>query len=113
MKNEFDKHEIGYIKTYQDKGFTANFYFENNKLINSDTKTEYQPEDIFVVAEHRYEGISNPEDMSILYIIKTTNGDKGTLLMGYGPTADLELSEFFKKIPESNISDEESINNDK
>ncbi|MFA9190679.1 hypothetical protein AAGV28_04780 [Flavobacterium sp. FZUC8N2.13] len=113
MKNQFDKHEIDYIKIYQSKGFAANFYFKDNKLINSDTKTEYLPTDIFVVAEHRYEGMSNPSDMSILYIIKTKNGDKGTLLMGYGPTADLELAEFFKKIPETNVSDEENINNDK
>lgn len=113
MKNPFDKHEIDYIETYQAKGFTANFYFEEDKIINSDTKTEYQPVDIFIVAEHRYEGMSNPEDLSILYIIKTSKGDKGTLLMGYGPSSDLELSEFFNKIPKSNISNEENIHNDK
>jgi hypothetical protein len=113
MENQFDKHEINYIEIYQKKGFTTNFYFERDKLINSETKTEYQPIDLFIVAEHRYEGMSNPEDMSILYILKTKNGEKGTLLMGYGPTADLELAEFFNKIPKENISDDENINNDK
>ena len=113
MENQFDKHEINYIEIYQKKGFTANFYFENDKLINSETKTENQPEDIYIVAEHRYEGMSNPEDMSILYVIKTKKDEKGTMLMGYGPSSDLELSEFFNSIPKSNISDEENINNDK
>ncbi|MGA9637446.1 hypothetical protein [Flavobacterium sp.] len=112
MKNQFDKHEIDYIKIYQTKGFTANFYFEDDKLINSDTKTPYLPNAIYIVAEHRYEGMSDPSDMSILYVIKTKNGDKGTFLMGYGPTADLELADFFNKIPEENISNEENINTD-
>jgi hypothetical protein len=110
MKNEFDKHEIDYIKIYQEKGFTTNYYFQDDKLINTETKTEYVPNDIFIVAEHRYEGMSNPSDLSILYIIKTNNGEKGTLLLGYGPTADLELADFFKKIPKVNVSDSENIN---
>lgn len=113
MKNQFDKHEIDFIEIYKERGFTDNFYFEDDKFINTETKVEYQPLDIFIVAEHRYEGISNPEDMSILYVIKTKQGDKGTLLMGYGPTGDLELAEFFNKIPKSNITNEENIHNEK
>ena len=113
MKNQFDKHEIDYIKIYQNKGYTANFYFENDKFLNAETKTEYQPTDIFIVAEHRYEGMSNPSDMSILYVIETTSGEKGTVLMGYGPSSNLELSEFFSKIPKGNISKTEDIDDNK
>lgn len=110
MKNPFDKHEIDYIKIYQEKGFITNFYFEEDKLIDTETKNQYLPTNIFIVAEHRYEGMSNPSDLSILYIIKTNDGKKGTLLIGYGPTSDLELGEFFKKIPKANVSDDENIN---
>ncbi|KDN54554.1 hypothetical protein [Flavobacterium seoulense] len=113
MKNPFDKHEIDYIKIYQDKGYTANFYFEDNKFLNTETKTEYDPTDIFIVAEHRYEGMSNPSDMSILYVIETTSGDKGTVLLGFGPSADLELAEFFNEIPKGNISKAEDIDDNK
>lgn len=110
MGKECSPHEMDYIKVYQDKGYTANFYFKNAKLINSETKNEYFPQDIFIVAEHRYEGMSNPSDMSILYIINTSEDEKGTFLMAYGPTADLDVSNFFKKIPKENISNEENIN---
>ncbi|ALJ03691.1 hypothetical protein APS56_00355 [Pseudalgibacter alginicilyticus] len=113
MENEFAKHEKDFIKIYQEKGFTANFHAKNGKLINSETKEDYAPHDIFIVAEHRYEGMSDPSDLSILYIIKTSHGEKGTFLLGYGPSADLEVAEFFKKIPESNVSNAENVTNKK
>ncbi|MNL81960.1 hypothetical protein D3C87_2092160 [compost metagenome] len=48
--------------------------------------------------------------MSILYIIETKDGGKGTHLLGYGPTADLEEAEFFKDIPKANYSKNSDIN---
>jgi len=110
MNNKYAKSEKDYIEIYQDKGYIANFYLKDDKLINSATKKEYVPNDIFIVAEHRYEGMSNPSDMSILYVIKTSKGEMGTFLMAYGPAANFDDSEFFRKIPESNISDGENIN---
>lgn len=110
MNNEFAKNEKDYIEIYQGKGYVSNFYFKEDKLINSETKVEYLPNDIFIVAEHRYEGMSNPSDMSILYVIKTNKGEMGTFLMAYGPEANFDDSEFFRKVPKSNISDEENIN---
>lgn len=99
MLHEFAKHEINHINLYRNKGYISNFRFENKKLINSKTKNEYLPEDITIVNEHRYEGMSNPSDMSILYVIETNKNEKGTFLMGYGPSADLDAAEFFKKVP--------------
>ena len=110
MENEFAKHEKDYIRRYEKKGYTANFRVQDDKLINNDTKNTYTPDEIVVVAEHRYEGMSDPSDLSILYVIETNKNEKGTLLLGYGPSADMEASEFFKNIPKSNFSDKENIN---
>ncbi|GGW69798.1 hypothetical protein DFQ11_1069 [Winogradskyella epiphytica] len=110
MNNEYSKHEKDNIKIYEEKGYTAGFHFKEGNLIGNNSKHVYTPKDINIVAEHRYEGISNPDDMSILYIIETSKGEKGTFLLGYGPNADLELAEFFKNIPEKNISDRKNIN---
>ena len=110
MENEFAKHEKDYIRKYEKKGYTASFRVQDDKLINNDTKNEYTPEQISVVAEHRYEGMSDPSDLSILYVIETAKDEKGTILLGYGPSADMNASEFFNKIPKGNISDKEDIN---
>ncbi|MCK0159175.1 hypothetical protein [Allomuricauda sp. F6463D] len=109
MENEFAKHEKDYIKVYQEKGYTVNFRFEDGKLIASESKNTYGPEDIYVVAHHRYEGMSNPSDMSILYVIETKSEEKGTYLLGYGPSANLDANEFFKAVPEDNVSDSAKI----
>jgi hypothetical protein len=110
MKKEYSKNETDYIKKYQDEGYTSNFLFQDGTFLDSETKNSYQPEEIFIVAHHRYEGMSDPDDMSILYIIETKDEKKGTHLIGYGPTADLEEAEFFKDIPKKNYSKNADIN---
>lgn len=104
MKNEMSKHETDYIKKYQGEGYTTNYLFQEGSLIDSESKQVYTPEEIFIVAHHRYEGMSDPDDMSILYVIETPDKKKGTHLIGYGPTADLEEAEFFKDIPKKNYA---------
>lgn len=111
MDNQFAKHEKDYIEIYEEKGYVSSFYIKKGKHINSKTKNEYTPNDVHIVAEHRYEGMSNPSDMSILYVVETSKGEKGTVLLGYGPSADLDSAEFFNSIPKTNSSDEKNINN--
>lgn len=106
---EYAKHEIGYIKRYEAIGYTTNFLFQKDGLVDTESKYKYEPNELFIVAQHRYEGMSNPEDMSILYIIETADAVKGTYLLGYGPTADLEAAEFFNAIPEENCSDKAAL----
>lgn len=105
----FAKNETDFIRIYEDKGYVSSFHLKDGKLVNNETKIAYAPKDLFIVAENRYEGNSNPSDMSILYVIETNKDEKGTFLMGYGPTADLDAAEFFKNIPAENISDKENI----
>tara|TARA_R110002049_G_scaffold245100_1_gene419018 strand:+ start:102682 stop:103065 length:384 start_codon:yes stop_codon:yes gene_type:complete len=110
MDNKFPKHEKNLIEKYQDKGYTANFYFKSGKLVASESKVEFSPKEVYITGEHRYEGMSNPSDLSILYVLKTENGEKGTFLQAYGPNADPEAASFFKEIPEENISDKADLN---
>ncbi|MDW5290408.1 hypothetical protein [Formosa sp. PL04] len=109
ITDEFAKHENDFIKKYQNKGYTANYRVVDEMLVDLETKTKFKPEDVKVVAEHRYEGMSNPSDMSILYVIETPSGSKGTFLTGFGPTADLDNAEFFKSIPSTNFSEDSNI----
>ena len=110
MKREYSKHETDYIEKYQNEGYTDNYLFDDGCLMDTDTKYKYQPDEIYIVAQHRYEGMSDPDDMSILYIIETKDQRKGTHLLGYGPTADLEEAEFFKDIPKANYTKNSDIN---
>ncbi|QLG46499.1 hypothetical protein [Costertonia aggregata] len=106
MENDFAKHETDYIKQYEKVGYSDSYQFVDGNLRSLKTEKVYSPTDITIVKEHRYEGMSNPDDMSILYVIQTSDDGKGTLLVGYGPSANTDLFEFISKIPEENIKDE-------
>lgn len=109
MKNKNLKSEKDYIEQYQEKGYRTNYRIIDHKLVDLDSKKENKPSDIYIVAEHRFEGMSNPSDMSILYVIKTKDGSKGTVLANYSPASDTALGEFFNEIPKQNISQEANI----
>ncbi|WP_439128508.1 hypothetical protein [Polaribacter sp.] len=109
MKNA--KNELEYIKKYEAKGYTDSFRVVERKLLNNDSKIKYNSDQVKIVAEHRFEGMSNPNDMSILYVLETDNNGKGTLLVSYGAAAETETAEFFNEIPKENISDRENIFN--
>lgn len=108
MENEFAKHETDYIGQYEELGYTDSYRYDNKykKLISLESNDEYLPSDITFVKEHRYEGMSNPSDMSLLYVLETSDGSKGTLLTAYGSNADDGLHDFMKTVPEDNIKDE-------
>src|SRR4051812_29452194 len=58
----------------------------------------YNPEDINVINFFRFEGQSDPNDNTIMYVIETTDGLKGTLVDAYGAYADRKVSEFMDQV---------------
>ena len=103
------KHELDYIETYQKNGYTSNFKFVEDALIDLDTKLKYDVTSVKIDEENRFEGMSNPSDMSILYALSMQDGTKGTLLVAYGPTADADLAHFMKDVQEK--QNQKKINN--
>lgn len=80
------------IEELKNKGFTENFFFEDGKLKTEDDS--FERNDIAKIEEYRFEGKSNPDDLSILYQITTSSGKKGTIADGFGPSANQELTDF-------------------
>lgn len=109
MKNEDLKSEKDYIRVYQEKGYTKSYRIQDNMLVSTSTKMKYNPMDVHIVAEHRFEGISNPSDMSMLYVIETKDDNKGTVLANYSPASDTAMAEFFNSIPKENVSRKANI----
>src|SRR6476661_2247523 len=61
-------------------GFTDQMRVEKGKLTDLTNNKKYKPKDVKAVNFFRFEGITDPDDMSILYAIETTDGRKGTLV---------------------------------
>lgn len=79
-------------------GYTDQFKVEGGKLIDVTNNKKYKPKEVKAVNFYRFEGISNPDDMSILYAIETSDGRKGTLADAYGSYSDNEIGEFMNQI---------------
>jgi hypothetical protein len=86
------------VKNALESGYSENFKVESKGLITNDGKTIYQPKDITICNFYRFEGYTNPDDNSILYLIETNDGIKGTLIDAYGVYADAEFSNFIRQV---------------
>ncbi|MBV9962608.1 MAG: hypothetical protein JO072_10210 [Parafilimonas sp.] len=63
----------------------------------------YQPDELTIVKTYRFEGVSDPSDMSILYLIKANDGFIGYSLDAYGVYSNHDDEEgydnFIRQIP--------------
>jgi hypothetical protein len=79
-------------------GYTTDFKVTGSSLLSLGTGQRYSASQVDVVDFFRYEGISDPEDNSILYVIETPDGVKGTLMNAYGLYSDDEVGSFMLSV---------------
>ncbi|WP_192822621.1 hypothetical protein [Rufibacter sp. LB8] len=81
------------------EGYTADFRVsEDNQLLSLKDNKSYGVTDVKIVDFYRFEGETNPDDMSILYAIECNDGTKGTISNSYGPYADQGVDAFLKQV---------------
>lgn len=81
------------------RGFTEDFRVVDGKLRASGTGETITPEDLVVREYHRFEGISDPDDMAIVYGVEASNGLRGTVVDAFGVYADPALSALMARVP--------------
>jgi hypothetical protein len=87
------------MKKLEEKGYKHQFRVEGGRLVSmTDPKKKYKAVEVQAANFFRFEGITDPEDMSILYAIETTDGQKGTLVDAYGLYSDDETGDFMKEV---------------
>jgi hypothetical protein len=60
------------------------------------TDMVFSPDRAFIREYERFEGISDPDDMLIVYAIETANGTRGTLVDAFGTYSDPLLAPSWK-----------------
>ena len=55
-------------------------------------------DEVMVAEFHRYEGLSDPGDMAILYALETLSGLRGTLADAFGVYADPGVGAFMRAV---------------
>lgn len=81
------------------RGFTEHFKVVNGRLRALGKGDTFPPERVVVAEYHRFEGVSDPDDMAIVYGIETGSGIRGTLTDAFGSYADPLVAEFMRTVP--------------
>lgn len=80
------------------RGFTYDFNMAPKCIECKELDLKFSPELFEIVEFYRFEGMTNPDDQSILYAIDTGNGIKGTLVDAYGAYSDALSFEMLQKL---------------
>ncbi|MDQ4141325.1 MAG: hypothetical protein M3142_12490 [Bacteroidota bacterium] len=80
------------------EGFTEDFRVSEGRLCSLNSDKTYGVEDVRIVNFYRFEGETDPDDMSILYAIECNDGTRGTISNSYGPKADTEVDQFLVEV---------------
>jgi hypothetical protein len=81
------------------KGFIEEFEIKDGGFITRSGE-KFQPEDLTITKVYRFEGISDPDDMSVLYAIETSSGKKGIFVDAFGIYSNLDqnAAELLKRL---------------
>src|SRR5947208_3470895 len=86
------------LNKLESQGYTDQYKVEKGKLLDLTIDKKYKAKDVKAVNFFRFEGITDPEDMSILYAIETSDGRKGTLVDAYGMYSDDDTGAFMQAV---------------
>lgn len=89
----------GAIDQLARRGFTESFSVVGNRLRVVETRKTFRPDEVVVREYRRFEGVSDPDDMAIVYAIETEGGIRGTLVDAYGVYSDPAVSAFLEAVP--------------
>jgi len=80
------------------RGFTANFEYLDDAFTAVDLGRSFAAEDLTIVEHHRFEGASDPDDMSVVYAVESRDGVRGVVVDAFGVYADPKLGVFLHKV---------------
>lgn len=80
-------------------GFVEHFGVSGGALRSFDSGRRFSAAELVIREYHRFEGVSDPGDMSIVYGIESQDGVRGTLVDAYGAYSDAAVSAFLQSVP--------------
>jgi hypothetical protein len=89
----------GVVDEMTRRGFAEDFRVVDGRLQVVGTGERLRPQDCVIVEFHRFEGISDPDDMAIVYGLETAGGARGTVVDAFGVYADPALSAVLRDVP--------------
>ena len=80
------------------RGFSEQFQVVGDRLRAVVGGKVFPPDQVMIAEYHRFEGVSDPDDMSVLYALETRSGLRGTLVDAFGVYADPRVGGFMRGV---------------
>ncbi|MEH6408836.1 MAG: phosphoribosylpyrophosphate synthetase [Leeuwenhoekiella sp.] len=97
MKNTYSSLSVA-IEDLQKKGYDTDFNLVDEGIESKHHKKTWPAEKIEVESAFRFEGMTDPGDNSVLYVINTHDGTKGLLVDAYGAYSGQISKEMIEKL---------------
>ena len=81
------------------RGFTAHFGVVGDRLRAFDSRKTFGARELIIRDFQRFEGVSDPGDMAIVYAIETADGTRGSLVDAFGTYANPTVGAFLDDVP--------------
>lgn len=87
------------IEDLKTRGYSHNFNVDSDGVLKEgNSSPTFLPSSVELHELHRFEGATNPSDMSILYAVKTDTGEKGTVVDAFGVDGSEIVSKFMNRV---------------
>ena len=86
------------LNDLEKRGYTFDFNLQEHQIECKPIQKVFTPEFFEIVEMYRFEGMSSTDDSSVVYVIETSSGEKGTLIDAYGVYADSLSPEMIQKL---------------
>ena len=101
MTNHVYKTMAEAVDELRRRGFTTEFTGNNeNGQVTAGDET-FTSDELTIVEHHRFEGMSDPDDSSVVYALEAPNGLKGVLVDAYGAYANWKTGALLKHTKDS------------
>jgi len=88
----------GTLEHLRRRGVTASFGAAPPGLRVTGSDRVYRPDQLRIVEHYRFEGVSDPDDMAVVYAIEADDGTRGVLVDAFGTYADPDVGAILRNI---------------
>lgn len=112
MEQPFEMNTLSQVmEKLRKKGIDNEMKMSDHGKMQSKTLNKvYRPEDLIIIKTYRFEGMSDPADSAVIYVVEDQDGDIGYILDAYGTYSDHNgpaFDDFLKKLQVADRNEQE------
>ena len=96
------------VEGLRQRGFTTDFSVHKESGQVAARGQTFKSDELTIVEHHRFEGMSDPDDSSVVYALEASNGLRGVLADAYGAYANWKTGPMLKHTKDSHTETEDA-----